>query len=402
MLVAAGLPAGAAAAPDSTATWQFEGYGLFYGEQSRAKVFEPVARITRLLPGGQALSAQFGLDAITGASPTGALPSGRIQTTTTASGNTQTTTADQVPTSAFNDLRAALDLEWVKPLGSLFTATTGTHLSHEKDYQSLGVNEQVSVDLMHRLFTLSAGAGYNWDSVSPVGGTPVGLTDGTELTGAASNPKRVASGMLGLSRVLTRRWMIGVNGSRTREQGYLTEPYKVLSVVDPVSGYPVGQVTEQRPATRDRKSVLGSSVYHLDRSLLYLSYRYYWDDWAVRSHTVDLKWRRDFAGRDYLQPHVRFYTQSRATFFRSGLTEGEPLPAYASSDSRLGPLRTMTLGLTYGFHVPKYPGEFDVRAEYMLQWGEGHPADAVGVQQQYDLMPPVNTGSLVIGYTVGV
>jgi hypothetical protein len=306
---------------------------------------------------------------------------------------------NQIPLSKFKDLRGALDLGWQKPLW-LFTPALGAHASREKDYQSLGADAQLSVDLMQRLTTVTAGAGYNEDRVFPVGGVTPGLSDPALGPVEESQPKWVTSALAGISRVLTRRWMVGINAARIYERGYLTEPYKVLSVVDPTTGIPQGSLTEKRPASRDRRSVLGNSVYHLTRDVLYLSYRYYWDDWDVKSHTVDARYRRELGSDNYLEPHVRLYAQTAARFFRSGLVQGEPLPDFASSDYRLGLLRTATVGATYGFRLPSSPGEWSVRAEYIGQFGEHHPKDAVGVQSTYDLFPATNIGSLVVGYTV--
>jgi hypothetical protein len=194
--------------------------------------------------------------------------------------------------------------------------------------------------------------------------------------------------------------MMGFTASRAVERGYLTEPYKVVSLLNPSSGVPAGELTESRPGTRNRKDVLGSSVYHFTEDVLYTNYRYYWDDWGVRSHTIDLQYRRELPDDRYVQPHIRLYTQTPASFFRFGLMEGSALPRYATSDYRLGPLRTLTLGATYGFHLTDYPGRFFIRGEYIRQWGKGHPGDAIGVQKQYDLFPPVGIGSLVAGYSV--
>jgi len=405
VLLASGAPAIAHA--DAGATTKVDASLLVYGEQNRAKVTEPTARLTRLFPDGQTLSAQLGIDVITGASPTGALPSGvdsvgPPQTYTTPSGNVVTVPPpppDRIPLSPFKDTRVALDGSWFRPLG-LLTSTIGGNFSREKDYQSLGGNAKVSLDLMHRLTTLTLGAGLNHDSVFPVGGTPVGLSAGGLPLSRAHDPKQVVSGMAGLSRILTRRWMMAVSGTRMREQGYLTEPYKVLSILDPATGHSVGQLTEKRPSTRNRTDVLGSSVYHLTRDLVYVSYRYYWDDWSVRSHTLDLKYRHALPGEAYLEPHVRFYSQTAASFFRSGLVQGDPIPEYATSDDRLGSLRTGTIGATVGFRVPEYPGEWTVRAEYIGQFGNRHPGDVVGVQRQYDLFPTLNIGTLVVGYSI--
>src|SRR6185295_4508408 len=93
------LAAGAAPAShaEPAPQWQLEGSALVYGEANRANVFEPVARITRMFASGQSLAAQFTLDAMTGASPTGAMPTGRAQPPTSASGQTTTTAADVLP-----------------------------------------------------------------------------------------------------------------------------------------------------------------------------------------------------------------------------------------------------------------------------------------------------------------
>lgn len=389
----------ASAHADSGSTTQLDITTLLYGEQSRAQVVEPLVRVTRLYTDGQSLSAQFGLDVITGASPTGALPTGGIQTSTTPSGQIINSGPGEIPVKTFSDQRFGIDGDWQKPLNRYFTSEIGGHFSREKDYQSLGVNGKFSVEVMHRLLTLSAGGGFNHDSVSPIGGTPEGLSDGS-IRSSGSNPKEVAGVVLGVSRILTRRWMVALDGSRTRESGYLTEPYKVISLVDPLTGIPVSQLTDKRPSLRDRTSLLFSSVYHLTDDVLYLSYRYYWDNWNVQSHTFDLKIRHELSSRQYLEPHIRYYHQGPASFFTIGLVDGAPIPDFATSDTRLGLLNTMTLGAAYGFHLRGSPGQWTVRAEYVRQSGNSFPEEAIGVQSKFNLFPPINIAAVVIGYSL--
>jgi len=417
LLLASSIPGARAAA---AATTQFDASGLLYGELDRAKVVEPTLRVMRLLDNGQSFSAGLVLDAITGASPSGAMPTGRAMTTTSASGTVTNHAPGEIPTSPFSDFRGALELGWHQPLGGIVATDLVTHYSREKDYQSIGGTAALSLDLMQRLTSVTVGGGYDYDNVFPVNGVPVGLspvvagtggppdegpTNASAVTAAAATGgtsaavKQVPSAVVGVSRILTRRWMVSLNASRIVQRGYLTEPYKIVSVIDPDSGTTVGSITEQRPTTRDRRDLLANSVYHFGTGVFYSSYRYYWDDWGVRSHTIDLKYRRDLAEETFFQPHVRLYAQTAADFFRFGVVQGEPLPTYASSDYRLGPLRSVTLGGTYGFHVPDYPGELTVRAEYILQWGDGHPSDAVGVQRTLDLMPPLHIATVMVGYT---
>lgn len=382
----------------AAATTQMDITTLIYSEQNRAQVVEPLVQVTRLFPDGQSLSAQLGLDLITGSSPSGALPTGDIQTSTTASGNIVTVPPGEIPVTKFHDQRIGLDGSWVKPLGRLFTSTIGGHYSREKDYQSLGVNGNLSIDLMHKLTTLTVGGGFNNDSVFPVGGTPIGLTDGSVISDAR-NPKHVKSLLLGVSRIITRRWMMSVNGSLTYENGYLTEPYKLISVVDDFTGFPLEQLTDKRPSTRNRTAILLSSVYHLTDDVVYLSYRYYRDDWDLKSNTFDIKYRHELGSNMFLEPHVRYYKQTPASFYALGLANGVPLPDFATADYRLGPLKTITMGAAFGFHILDSPGEWIVRGEYVRQTGDNHPAEAIGVQRLFDQFPVLNVGTFVVDYS---
>jgi Protein of unknown function (DUF3570) len=388
----------ATAKGESDATDRVDFTSLLYGEQNRTQVIEPMVRFTHVLPDGQSISTQLGIDVITGASPTGALPSGSVQTRTSASGRIITSPAGQIPLAPFRDRRVALDSEWQKPFGRFVTSTLGGSFSREKDYQSLGVNGKISTDLMRRLLTVTVGGGVSHDTVFPVGGTPTGLSDGT-IVRSGSNPKNVSNVLLGASRILSRKWMASVNGSRIFERGYLTEPYKVISVMDRVTGQPVGQLTDKRPSTRNRSSILFSSVYHLTDDVLYTSYRYYSDTWSVRSHTIDLKYRRDLDRDTFVEPLVRYYQQTAASFFTIGLPQGAPLPDFATSDYRLGALRTITVGGTFGFHPEDSPGEWTLRAQFMRQSGDSSPPNAIGIQRRLDLSPPINVFAVVVGYS---
>ena len=388
----------ATAKADSDPTDHIDVTSLLYGEQSRTQVIEPVVRYAHLLSDGQSISAQLGIDVITGASPTGGLPSGVVQTRTTASGRIVRSPAGQLPSAPFHDRRVALEGQWQKPLGRFVTSTLGGHFSREKDYQSLGVNGQVSTQLMQRLVTVSIGGGFSNDSVFPVGGTPAGLSDGTILSKAA-NQKRVSNLLFGVSRILTRRLMMSVNGTRTDESGYLTEPYKLISLMNPATGAPVGELTDKRPSTRTRSSLLLSSVYHLSDDVLYSSYRYYWDTWGVRSHTLDLKYRHDLDVGIYVEPLVRYYRQSAATFYTVGLVQGAPLPDFATADYRLGRLQTITLGGTFGYRPEDGPGDWTLRAQYIRQAGDSSPPNAIGIQRRFDLSPPINIFAVAVGYS---
>jgi len=114
-----------------------------------------------------------------------------VVTTTTPSGHTTTSAppaANAIPVAQFRDHRGALDAEWSAPYGVL-TSTLGGHFSREKDYQSLGVNGKLAVDLLQRRTTLTVGGGVNRDRVFPVGGVPIGLSEGGTPAASSASPK---------------------------------------------------------------------------------------------------------------------------------------------------------------------------------------------------------------------
>ena len=60
-------------------------------------------------------------------------------------------------------------------------------------------------------------------------------------------------------------------------------------------------------------------------------------------------------------------------------------------------MQTWTFGLMHGRPLGK-DRELTVRAEYYMQTGESHPADAIGVLRTYDLFPTVDAFIVQVGF----
>jgi hypothetical protein len=127
-------------------------------------------------------------------------------------------------------------------------------------------------------------------------------------------------------------------------------------------------------------------VFRLPSDVIHVSYRYFLDDWSVRSHTFDLKYRLNLGETFYLVPALRYYKQSGADFFKYSLINGQTSPQYASADLRLAPMQSVTSGLKIGY-LGNSDMEISLRMDYMQQWGEKNPAQAVGTQSQLKLFP---------------
>ncbi|HEY8251171.1 MAG TPA: DUF3570 domain-containing protein [Burkholderiales bacterium] len=389
--------------PAQRSPWEIESAILFYSEQDRVTLIEPVIRMSRQLSEDEAIAIKLVVDSLTGSSPSGAVPSTTPQTFTSPSGNdTYRTPANATPLDpTFLDTRVALSFDWTRPLGAERRIVYTGHASTEYDYTSIGLGATVSQDFNKRSTTLTAGLSYNADKVEPVGGIPSGLTTqpafpGVKTTAGASDGKSVLDALLGVTHVFNRTTLMQFNYTYGRDSGYLTDPYKLVSVVDPATGIPVQTIYEKRPEDRARSTLYWRALKAFDRDVLNASYRYYWDDWGVKAHTVDLRYRRDLGG-PYLEPHLRYSKQVQAAnFYRPFLRAGES-EEFASADYRLAEMSTVTLGVKLA--IPSKTGELSARLEYMLQTGEDHPAGAPGQLAAQDLFPDTKAVIAQISYS---
>ena len=389
-----GIPAGQAqvqprASPPGR--WDINSALLIYSEQERVTAIEPVLRMKKQLSEDEDVAVKVVVDSLTGSSPSGAVPSTAPQTFTSPSGNaTYSTPANAAPLDpTFLDTRLALSVDWSRPLGAERRIVYAGHVSTEYDYTSVGAGATVSQDFNNRNTTLTAGLSYNADQVEPVGGVPVGLATqpvfpAVKSTRGTSEDKSVLDALFGVTQVMDRSTLMQFNYTLGRDSGYLTDPYKLVSVVDPVSGVPLQTLHEKRPDERTRHALYWRTMKAFGKDVLNASYRYYWDDWGIKSHTVDLRYRRELGG-SYLEPHLRYSKQtSAADFYRPFLRTGESVQ-FASADYRLAQMSTITAGAKYA--IPAKAGEFSVRLEYMLQTGEDHPVGAPGQLAGQDLFP---------------
>jgi len=383
---------------------------LYYSESDgRVSLIEPVVKITSELGEDEFVSLQLVFDTLTGASPNGAQASNIAQTFTSPSGKREyTTPAGELPLDDFfRDSRLAVTGSYEKPIDRLTKNTwTGT-FSKEFDWLSLGAGYTYAKDFNQRNTTLTLGAGLALDTINPIGGTPIPLS--AMAPPSSPQPKETDESrntvdlMVGVTQVLSRKTITQFNFGVSQSDGYHSDPFKIVSLIDdnlgPSYGQPNGTyLHESRPDSRQRTTLYWKIAHHLTEDVINFAYRYYTDDWGVDAHTLDLKYRFRLTARDYLQPHIRYYSQTAADFYRHSLLASEALPEYVSTDLRLGEFDTLTYGIKYGRVLGKN-NEISGRVEFMQQTGESNPADAIGEQQNHDLYPDLDAIILQFSYS---
>ncbi len=397
--------------------WQFDTGVLVYAENDgRVRAIEPVITATRDLGDEYAVSVKFVLDSLTGATPNGAAPASTPQTFSgpSGTGHTYTTAPGATPLDdTFLDTRYALSGEYAFPLTDTGKLALGLNASTEYDFFSGGGSVRYTHDFNQRNTSLSAGLNYEADTTTPVGGIPAALTvlpppppdaasdDGGGMgVGASSESKSVTDLVFGVTQVLDPLSLMQVNYSLSTSSGYHTDPYKIVSVVD-ANGEPLRYVFESRPDSRTKHAVfLRYKRFMLARDVFDLSYRFLTDDWGVTSSTVDTTYRWNFSSSNFIEPHLRWYVQGAADFYRVALYDGEETTVdHASSDERLGAFDGVTIGLKYG-HTFRNGSQWSARAEYYQQSGKraGVPGQAAAGLAKFDVEPDVSATMFTVGY----
>jgi len=392
--------------------WQFDSAVLFYSETDRVQAVEPVVTGRKNFGDDHWLNLKMVVDVLTGASANGATASGVAQTFTRPSGKgTYTAAEGETPLDdTFKDTRVALSASWEQPYTRLTKVTYGANFSAEYDFRSLSGNVSVAHDMNKRNTTLSAGISVESDQITPEGGIPTPFAEmvaagNTTPREGDSETRSVIDLLTGVTQVVNRRMLMQFNYGISSSSGYMTDPFKIISVIDGTTGtntagtqgLPYQYFYEKRPDSRTKQSLFWQSKYHLSKDVVDISYRYVWDDWGITSHTLEGTYRWKLKGSHYLEPHVRFYQQGEADFYRHSLVEGEALPEYASADYRLGEFTGITLGLKYGMKISG--NDASLRVEYYNQSGDSSPNDAIGAQKNQDLFPDINAMLLQLRYT---
>lgn len=391
-------------------SWQLDSSLMVYDEADGVRSVSPAVEISRNFADEARLSLSLRSDTLTGASPSGA--SGAAQTVTSPSG-----TPVDIPDGSglvmapFEDQRYAMALAWDDRLDDDTRYGLGGAVSQEEDFTAYTASARVERSFWRNNLTLGLGLASEFDRLQPIGGTPLPFSLNGGSTGKTGEQQRRQHDLLlSASLVLSPGTLLYLSTGAGYASGYLTDPYKVITVVDPVTGEPVDGVLfdgslspnqkkanlyERRPDERTRtigyvelKQSIGAQVFTAD-------YRLTDDDWSITSHTLGLRWLKPLGSGWELEPELRWYQQSAAYFYRHSLIHYEDVSGpvmnvrYASADRRLSAFDALTSGLRLGWTRNRQQ-QFSLRVAHYTQQGESHPADAIGSQRQIDYFPRVS------------
>ncbi len=268
--------------------------GNYYRDRN-TRVIQPEVTFYKEAPHGIVVAGHYLLDTITSAS----LAAGVLR--------------DQ----PFTELRNEAGLTLGKRFGP--TLVTGSYsFSQESDYRAHFATLSGLVDLFKHNTQLSLSLSYGHDDVyqrmSAATFIPVGALDHVHVVALWSQT-------ISPTLLANVSYDLGINGFGNAENGFQANPYRPANV----GGMPA---RENVPFQRVRNSLAIGANWLIPTHVSFMpyisfrpSYRFYWDDWGVLSHTPELRTYVPF-GPIELRFTGRYYTQSHASFWND--VDGKP------------------------------------------------------------------------------
>ena len=218
------------------------------------------------------------------------------------------------------DYRTAGDVKVTRYLDRAAVGV-GAAVSSERDYLSRALSLDVRLASVDRNRTYALGLAGASDRINSTNG----LAEGKE--------RRTVELLAGVTQALSAESIVQSNLTYSTGRGYYSDPYKTL---------------DARP---DHRRVFAWLTRFREQlpwhdAILKLSYRYLHDSFGSNAHALEAAWHQPLPLEWSVEPSLRYYTQSAASFyfdppFGQGFEFGKPY----SADTRLSAFGALTPGI---------------------------------------------------------
>lgn len=288
--------------------------GHYYLERS-TRIYEPIIRLQKDLPGETELDVDFVVDQISSAS--GAF-----------------TPEDEV----FSEYRWEGSTAVSKKLDETFKPGLNLRASYEPDYTSTAVGANVDIALGRETTTLTVFTQFQYDWVRRR--VNRGMING-EIVHEYSKEGNLSTTLVGvaISQVMRKDLIVGGSLEARFLRGFQENVYR----------------PENHPRTRDRytASAFGAYFFEPSDTSLRATYRFYGDNWGLVGHTIDFEANQDL-GPIGVFARFRFYTESDVCFASNPEQRKDETglcgPEYNTADPKLLEFNSITYGL--GLRLP--------------------------------------------------
>ena len=218
-------------------------------------------------------------------------------------------------------------------LGSTTTLAVNAYRSQELDYTSNALVVTFSQDLFQRNTTVTVRGQMNADQVGEL------LENGDVI----NEDKSVYTSAFNITQVLSKNSVLNLSYDIMMMNGYLSDPYRKVRVFNNVGGYTAE--TEIHPDKRTRQALTSrvSQFINPVKASIIGSYRYYFDDWDVSSHTAEFRFNK-YVFDDFITGfNYRYYTQKGADFYFDRY-DPTHISEFVTADYKLMPFQSHSFG----------------------------------------------------------
>ena len=274
---------------------------------------------------------------------------------------------NKVPLTQMRDLRNAYSFQMPITLRNM-EITPSFSYSKESDYLSIAGALNYSLSLNDKNTTINAGWAHNGDTVrDDQFNWQVKTTDDV---------------FLGLVQLMDPKSYLTLNASLSFERGYLADPYRGVMFVDELQLNPddAALSPEVRPHNRTSQIIYASwNQFVTPANGSYeMSFRFFHDSYGILANTMELDWHQKIGKTLVISPMFRYYVQNAAYFYYVLVPDASGPPNAYSSDYRLSEFESFATGVTITWRVLK---NLSLDASYMRYMMQG--LDGVTSQSAY-------------------
>ncbi len=220
-------------------------------------------------------------------------------------------------------------------------------LAYTKSDESDYLAETTSIDFSHDMFgdLTTVSLGYS------VGNDDIG--NNTDETFSESVKRQ--SYRIGLTQILTKNSIMGVNLETTTDEGFLHSPYRSYRYYNSATGMG-GTALEIYPETRTSNALAFSVKYFLSyRAALSGEVRIYNDTWGISARNLEIGYTHPFRENWIFDVHYRYYSQDEADFYSDLFTRADE-QNYMARDKELSNFNdhTIGVGVSYEFKTEQW------------------------------------------------
>ncbi|MHB8207836.1 DUF3570 domain-containing protein, partial [Mucilaginibacter sp.] len=276
------------------------------------------------------------------------------------------------------------------------TFGVGTYYSNEFNYKSLGADLHFSQKTANKNGEFSAKVQGYFDQVTLIypsefepassitdnNGNGNGSGDGGHHRNYGSSPRTTLAASLSYSQMINSRLQVMFLADVVTQHGFLSLPFHRVYFNN-------GKDTIERlPSSRFKLPVGARLNYFLgDNIILRSYYRYYIDNWGIRSNTAGIEVPYKISPFFSISPFYRFYSQSASKYF-APYEEHSPTDQYFTSNYEYAKFESSFYGI--GFRLAPPNGVFGWQGLHEMEIRYGH------YSQTTDLVS--NVVSLSLGF----